>query len=141
MRLKEDFTGNFLLYLTVEKTDNGKIVHSRMFRLNLFGTSQWVFVPSLLEIPDAENKDLTLEDLVSTQPLKKQTYTSNTRSETVYKFDTQEEIVQAYGDIMAAVANYMLSVLSADSKEKNDLYLKELFDEYTKQTLARRVRD
>lgn len=69
-----------------------------------------------------------------------QTQTNNPTPEITFWYDTPEELIVAYNNLMVVVSNYALSLLSADSKDKNDQHLKELIDEFTTQTLKNRLR-
>lgn len=69
-----------------------------------------------------------------------QTQTNNPTTEITFRYDTPEELVVAYNNLMVVVANYAVSLLSADTKDRNDQQLKALIDEFTTQTLKSRVR-
>ena len=69
-----------------------------------------------------------------------QTQTNNPTTEITFKHDTYEELVVAYNNLMVVVANYTLSLLSANTKDRVDQHLKELIDEFTTQTLKNRLR-
>lgn len=79
------------------------------------------------------------EEESSKQHSSEPTQSNNQSTALVYKYENVEDLAAAYDRIMSAVGNYALSILGADSKKNNELRLRQLIDEYTKQTFERRI--
>ena len=79
------------------------------------------------------------EEESSKQHSSEPTQSDNQSTALVYKYENVEDLAAAYGRIMSAVENYALSILGTDSKKNNELRLRQLIDEYTKQTFEHRI--
>jgi hypothetical protein len=127
MELQEVYGGDVILKLTTDKIEKGPKDETHCFVINLLREYRWSWIPNFTNASEFIQ-------------LKNQSNPLTTPNEVTYNYNTTEDLVTAYNKIMVVVANYALSVLGSDSKEKNDQCLKELIDEYTTQTLERRVR-